>query len=110
MKSSEVRLKPLLIRVRPFPEYDNKEWLEFVFVHEEQPMTYVISLRELGGIIRAIGVCEDKKYPNGYGRMMTLEFLKDCLEKKTSFEELARNFQIKRYGRGTNRYQLILGD
>ena len=99
MKSKFRKLQPFKItnqkvtlELRRFPAWDNKYWLVITLYHS--PSEWIISLDELGRIIRAIGWAEDYKYPNGKGRLMLLDFLQDCLWNKTSIEDLLTKYQI----------------
>jgi len=100
-------IKPVEIRIALFPEYDNKDWIEAIFILDGKMYSWIFALRELGAIIRGIGQLEDIKYPKGWGRRKTLQFLEDCLLKPTSLTELMEKHQIPKRG-NHHRLQITL--
>ena len=81
----------LRIEINPQPQWDGKWWVEVTFLKSRK---WIPSDSELGALIRAIGWCEDKKYPNGRGRLMLLDFLQEHLWAETTEEELQNKYQI----------------
>jgi len=63
------------VTAKPFGKY-GKHWVK-VTLHSVE---WVPSFEDLFRIIHAICYCEDLKYPNGQGRFMVRDFLKDCCE------------------------------
>ncbi len=70
---------------------DGDLWLEVTFLRNRR---WRPALEELDAIIRAIGACEDRKYPNGRGRLYLLDFLQEALWNETPFETLRQKYQI----------------
>lgn len=85
------------VEIRLHPEWDGKYWVHATLLKSRE---WVISLEELGLIIRAIGWCEDIKYKNGRGRFYTLDFLQDCLWNETTQDDLVKKYQIPIRGNG----------
>jgi hypothetical protein len=70
------------------------EWGKlWVKVTLKNSQTFIPSFEDLFRIIQAICYCEDRKYPNGKGREMVEEFLKDCVH-ETNYAELAEKYEI----------------
>ena len=66
----------MTVVAKQFDQYGGKRWIKVWFNSKE----WVPSLEDLFRIIQAIGYCEDLKYPDGKGRFMIRDFLKDCCE------------------------------
>lgn len=80
------------LHIEVLPKGNNGDlWVEVTFLKSRK---WRPALEELDAIIRAIGACEDKKYPNGKGRFYTLDFLQDSLWDETSFETLRNKYDI----------------
>lgn len=80
------------IEVVPKTQNGNGElWVELTLLKSRR---WRPALEELDAILRAIGYCEDRKYPNGKGRLMTLDFLQESLWAETPFEALRDKYQI----------------
>ena len=79
------------IHIEIVPKKNGEFWVEITFLKSRK---WRPALEELDAIIRAIGACEDKKYPNGRGRFYTLDFLQDALWNVTSFETLKEKYLI----------------
>ena len=52
-----------------------KPWVEVTFTNG---IRWRPRLWEVGAIISGIGKAEDKKYPNGKGHVLTMEFIEEC--------------------------------
>ena len=75
----------------------DKEW---VLVKFNTSNGWMPSFFDLGRILRAIGWCEDRKYPYGKGRDMVTEFFVDVMGSKAkgidgmSWEELEKKYEL----------------
>lgn len=79
--------------ITEMPQYENKEWVKIKF-RNHYDGTWIPSFEDLERIIRAICECEDRKYPNGKGRKMVLEFLHDVVKTNFNWEALAYKYKI----------------
>ena len=70
---SEDKIK---VKLQKFDKYDGKHWVK-VFLRSTE---WVPSFADLFEIIQAICFCEDEKYPDGHGRFLVRDFLKDSCE------------------------------
>jgi hypothetical protein len=68
----------LAVTVKKMPEYGGKLWAYVDFYHRDN--SWIPSFEDLFRIVQALCYCEDNKYPNGRGRFMVRDFLKDCCE------------------------------
>ena len=66
------------VSFKPIEKPNEKNW---VIVEFENGSCWMPALVDLGWIISMIGQCEDIKYPNGYGREYTKDFLRNCFGK-----------------------------
>ena len=55
--------------------------------------SFMPSFEDLHRIIQAIAFCEDRKYPNGAGRIKLAQFLFDCVMEE-NFINLAKEYNI----------------
>lgn len=72
MKSTD----KMAVIAKPFDKYGGKRWIKVIF----QRLEWVPSFEDMYRLVQAICFCEDLKYPNGKGRFMVRDFLKDCCE------------------------------
>ena len=80
------------MHIEVIPKGNNGDlWVEITFMKSR---VWRPALEELDAIIRAIGSCEDLKYPNGKGRFYLLDFLQEALWNETPFEVLQNKYQI----------------
>lgn len=71
-------------------EKDAKYW---VVVYFDNGSVWYPKLTEMGKICSGIGKCEDKKYPNGKGYKMVMDFINLCYNKTR--EEIERLYVEK---------------
>lgn len=82
----------LAVTAKPLDKYGGKYWVlvKLLFGGSE----WIPSFHDLFRIVQAICFCEDLKYPQGRGRKMVSDFLRDCCEPRASWEELKVKYQI----------------
>jgi hypothetical protein len=78
------------IKIEQMPQYDNKYWTKIYLLDGE----FIPSFEFLYYLLKGLGFCEDKKYPNGKGRHMITDFVIDALETEQTFRELRNKYQI----------------
>ena len=71
---------------------DDKMGKDWVRVTVKNSHSFYPSFEDLYRIIQAISICEDKKYPNGRGRAMVADFLRDAVFKP--WHQLKNKYQI----------------
>lgn len=64
---------------------DDKMGKDWVRVTLKNSRSFYPSFQDLYRIIQAISICEDKKYPNGRGRAMVADFLRDATYRNWSY-------------------------
>lgn len=78
------------------PGFPEKDWVTVVFNTARQ--SWIPSFEDLCRIVRAIGECEERKYPQERGcrgRMMVADFVTACLaDSDAPWETLRKRFQI----------------
>ena len=72
------------------PTKYGKKWVKISLKYSN---SFMPSFEDLFRIVQAVAYCEDEKYPNGKGRAMVAEFLRDCVFMK-DFEELSKKYKI----------------
>lgn len=87
------------IEVQRMPKYDNKLWTIVRLRNDDGE--WIPSFEDLFRIVQAICHCEDEKYPNGKGRFMVRDLLRDCCEMlhpdqtmEGRWQELAQKYDI----------------
>lgn len=82
------------LKVATLPELDGKMWVYSTFWYKGK---FIWPLRDLLNICRAIGFCEDIKYPAKHhkGRKMLAEFLAEgILNPNIPYQTLAKKYMI----------------
>jgi hypothetical protein len=74
------------------PWGNNKKWVR---AELKRGRAFIPSFADIYRLIQAICFCEDDKYPNGKGRKMVEEFVRDCVW-HADFQELERKYSIPR--------------
>ena len=87
---SNSRKKMDVVVTRDLPFKTTKRWVK---VRLKRSREFLPSFEDLHRIVRAIGFCEDEKYPGGKGRRMVAEFLYDAAM-TDDFSSLAQKYQI----------------
>jgi len=67
-----------------------KNWVRVTLLRSK---SFFPSFEDLYRIINAICECEDKKYPNGQGRKMVANFLRDCCN-VDDYQALAKQYNL----------------
>ena len=78
------------VRVAPTQWQNGKRWVKVTL---KRSKTFYPSFEDLHRIIQAVCFCEDEKYPDGKGRIMVSDFLRDCTS-VNDFAVLARKYNI----------------
>ena len=76
--------------VKPTPWENGKRW---VFVKLHHSNSFFPSFEDLHRIIQALAFCEDEKYPDGKGRELLAEFLKESVFEK-DYSKIAEKYKI----------------
>ena len=89
MSNSTDKMDVVVTKKMPWGE--KKEWVKVSF--KKFDTWWIPSFEDLYRIIRAIAHCEDRKYPNGKGKDMVADFLRDSVY-FDDFDELMKKYQI----------------
>lgn len=82
----------LSVWAKPFDKYGGKYWVLVKFLYGRT--SWIPAFHDLFRIVQAICFCEDLKYPQGQGRKMVADFLRDCCEPGALWEDLQAKYQI----------------
>lgn len=71
------------VKIEKKPKNDHEDWVYW--------QGFPVSFEELYYILKWIGECEDKKYPEEFhkGKVMVVEFINDAIMNGFTYEELA---------------------
>lgn len=78
-----------------------KRWVRVTLKRSPQ---FFPSFRDIGRMVVAIGVCEERAYPNGRGAALMLDYLRDAMQEAkrvgagVNWDALDRKYQIPNRG------------